>query len=526
MLRSFIFFGSFLAIKKNSTQIHSRRFNQKGDEKMDVKIFNSLSTYEKTYFYLASGSKTREEVLKYLKDSGMSKTTAGDHVKKAAEGKLPYISCEDEKLILDKAGIELLIKELSAKFQYEAILEPKRKKRLKAGEEYGGAVTSGHSQGYQEMKAKADSAKAMEKELRDLINQKDEQIKDLQRQLSEKIDDAVINGMRSKVLVIGSAKVKPEEKFQRDFFLDNPGRLLDVEELVSKYGGRIDSPYEPMFSVEKKLTSDNYLKKLGKMLFKGRLLSSRLEEQDKFSDVNSSSHSNANWVQRDSVNLVDIEKNRLTSINEILAMDGVTNQMKLSLYAAWFNGVDPEMVELLNYAGELDINANYVIRLLEKPKEYRNYRTIRGLLKQAKMASEAHIKREAALELISGEWYVEAIYRGKPCKFQMMPIDELQAFKDFLLKHQTENAIGALDAMLCEQRVAEFADDDVDGTIIVTAESENNEQANMDIQIAPPNFLHDKETESGVNCHPKINDDDAYEGFSEAEQKGENDGKE
>lgn len=55
-------------------------------------------------FTLASGSKTREEVLKYLKDSGMSKTTAGDHVKKAAEGKLPYISCEDEKLILDKVG--------------------------------------------------------------------------------------------------------------------------------------------------------------------------------------------------------------------------------------------------------------------------------------------------------------------------------------------------------------------------------------------------------------------------------------
>ena len=52
--------------------------------------------------------------------------------------------------------------------------------------------------------------------------------------------------------------------------------------------------------------------------------------------------------------------------------------------------------------------------------------------------------------------------------------------------------------MLCEQRVAEFADDDVDGTIIVTAESENNEQANMDIQIAPPNFLHDNLAEVTV----------------------------
>lgn len=48
---------------------------------------------------------------------------------------------------------------------------------MKAGEEYGGAATSGHSQGYQEMKAKADSAKAMEKELRDLINQKMSRLK-------------------------------------------------------------------------------------------------------------------------------------------------------------------------------------------------------------------------------------------------------------------------------------------------------------------------------------------------------------
>lgn len=139
------------------------------------------------------------------------------------------------------------------------------------------------------------------------------------------------------------------------------------------------------------------MQRIGRILFKGKLFQSRLEEQERLPVVCALDPKEDAWVKRDSINRVEIEKNRLQSINIILAMGGVTNQMKLSLYAAWFDGVDPEMVELLNYAGELDINANYVIRLLEKPKEYRNYRTIRGLLKQAKMASEAHIKRE--------DWY-------------------------------------------------------------------------------------------------------------------------
>lgn len=41
---------------------------------------------------------------------------------------------------------------------------------------------------------------------------------------------------------MGTASSKPAEKFKRDFFLDSPERLLDVDDLVSRYGGVIDSP--------------------------------------------------------------------------------------------------------------------------------------------------------------------------------------------------------------------------------------------------------------------------------------------
>ncbi|BCJ97581.1 hypothetical protein [Anaerocolumna chitinilytica] len=55
---------------------------------MDVKIFDSLSTYWMIYFYLASGSMPRDDVCKYLKENGKGVTTAKEHTKKAAEGVL------------------------------------------------------------------------------------------------------------------------------------------------------------------------------------------------------------------------------------------------------------------------------------------------------------------------------------------------------------------------------------------------------------------------------------------------------
>lgn len=492
---------------------------------MDEKIFNSLNTYGEIYYYLVDGSKSKDDVVKYLKDKGKSATTATDHVKKAAEGTLPYISGETDKLHLDKEGIAAFINELAGRFQYEASIEPKRKKRTKAEDEYG-AVMSGHSPVFQNLNAQANSAKAVEKKLKARIKEKDAEIARLNKLLEGKIDDIVLRDMATKVLVVGSTKVKPNEKFQRDFFLDDPVRLLDVDGLVSRYGGEIPSLYEPMFSVdkesEKELTTDNYLKRIGKILFKGLLFQSRLEEQEKLPVMNAKESKNESWVERDSINRKEIEKNRLESVNELLSTDGISNQIKLSLYAAWFDGVDPEMVELLNYAGELDINANYVIRLLEKPREYRNYRTIRGLLKQAKKASEAHIKRDAAMELISGEWYVEANYRGESCQFQMMPVNEMKAFMELLKNHQTNEAVAKLEQMLEEKRKATTVDGNIDGAITVTdvlGSDSNNSDAKDTKQIELPEFLHDLENGRGVNCHPKMNDDEAYDGFAEAEQE-------
>lgn len=251
------FCARILAISIFSTQIHCRRCNQKGDERMNENIFNSLNTYRVLYFYLASGGKTREEILKHLKANGKSSTTAKDHAGKAEDRKITYISCENGKFQLDRKGVSEFLTELAGSFQYDITLEPKQhKKKRKPEDEYEPFLTS-HSPGYQNLIAQANSTKAVEKNLKERIKKKDAEIKRLKNLLSAKIDDAVLGEMKPKVLVVGSANVKPKEKFQRDFFLDDPGRLLDVEELVSKYGGEINNPYEQVLSVEKELTTEN-----------------------------------------------------------------------------------------------------------------------------------------------------------------------------------------------------------------------------------------------------------------------------
>lgn len=484
---------------------------------MDLKIFSSLGTYGQIYFYLASGGKTRDEISKHLKECGKKPTTAIEHVNKAMNGDLPYISCRDEKVILDMEGINEVIKNLVTKFQCETILEPKHKKSKKPEDEIM-PLTNNHSPQYIKQMNKANEAQNQVQSLKNQIASQAELIKKMKKHLQDKVEDAVLECMDSKVLVNGKAEFKPPEKFQRDFFLANQVTLLDVNQLISEYGGEIVSLYEPMFSKEKELTTDHYIQSIWKKLKSGNLFKERLEEQEKLSKVNKTEKADGVWVKRDSINLLEIEKNRLESINTILQME-VSNQMKLTLYAAWFDSVDPEMVELLNYAGDQDINADYVIRLLEKPKEYRNYRTIRALMQQAKKASEAHIKREAAVELISGDWYVEANYRGKMCRFQMMPVNEMEQFKKFLMKHQSLEAIATLELLLTEKREAFFEDDNADGKIHVKSKGFKNSQ------LTSPDFLHEEERESGVNCHPKINEDDAYEGFSETEQEETGNGK-
>lgn len=255
----------------------------------------------------------------------------------------------------------------------------------------------------------------------------------------------------------------------------------------------MESLYRPIFSADKELSVENYDRKISRSLFGGKLLRRKAEEQERLSKVLLEETEDGSWVKRKNISLSEIEKNRLESINEIISMEGVTNQVKLSLYAAWCDKADPRVQDILKYAGEHDINAEYLIRLLEKPKEYHNVRSLWGMVMQAQMASEAHIKREAAMELISGDWYVEAMYGNKICKFQMVPVTELEEFYKALSEHRADEARQILGEVLSRKYI---------------------DEPDAEEQIAQaPNFIHELMENAGVDYHTPIDEDSFDDGF-------------
>lgn len=103
----------------------------------------------------------------------------------------------------------------------------------------------------------------------------------------------------------------------------------------------------------------------------------------------------------------------------------------------------------------------------------------------------------------------------------MMPVTELEEFQELLRKQKSGEALSLIEQMLSEERKASFANGNPDGEILINGTKENHEKKSHDKQIKPPDFLHEKENASGVNCHEKVDEDQALEGFAEAEEKKE-----
>ncbi len=478
---------------------------------MDIKIFNSICTYIDMYRYLSDSKKSKSELYKFLVNQcSKSDSTARSQIKKAEGGDMPFIKVDAQGYFLDKSelGAALIVfgEDLGIKSK-DAVV----KKKTKPEDEIP-SVLSGHSPMFKQMQESVNDMDAMEKRYKAMLSEKDKEILRLSGLVEAKLDDLVAAYAVQRILILDTLKTKPEEHFKKDFFKVKSDNGLPIEELVRSIGRTTVTPLNPEFKAEQNLTLDNYFRRITKLIFENRLFRKRW---DKPADLNET-------VVPMKPDASKEERKRLESINEILAMCDIPNQVKLSLYATWFTEEDPEMVELLAFAGKYDINADYVIRILEKPREFRNYRTMRGMLQQAREASEAHIKREAAMELIRGDWYVEADYMGKPCKFAMMPIDELQEFLELLKNHESKKAVGLLEKLLTEERTV--SEDGNTARLKVNAKRvkgkmSKNDESRKNAKIETPDFLHAQD--EGIDMYPQIDEDSAFDGFKEAEVQDE-----
>lgn len=407
---------------------------------MNLSIMKSLSAYEKIYACIGRNVYTRDELTEALNASGeiKSRTTIAKYVNLSFDGKLPMVTVKGGRVCIEEAEIREFIEELCTLLGTEA----------------------------EELFATTQSVtlkKNKDEECQALLSKKDQEIQNLKTEIQNDVAKGIVTEMDKNPIVLSTIQSVPAEVFQRDFFLEHPKTLLDIPKLVSKYGGERPSFYSKSNDDENgmELTTKNYCSRIAKILFKSKFLQHRLEDEER--------------IVREYDLKKKIYKNRLESIQKLLDED-LGNQLKLSLYAGFYEYRGTEMESLLNYAGAHGIEANYVIQLLENPMEFHNYENIRGFLRQACDPSEARMKREAARELIAGDWYVVAEYNGKPCRFQMMPVNELLKFRKALLERKYGEATLELEKLLGTKRGATFVMDNPDNRMKV----EDIEMSNPD----------------------------------------------
>lgn len=89
---------------------------------MDRELLANLGTYSEVYEYVAKGSRTKEELFRYLQEErGKPRTTADGQVKKAFDGQLQMIISDGEKVAFDKDAAYEIVAELCDWFDLDVV---------------------------------------------------------------------------------------------------------------------------------------------------------------------------------------------------------------------------------------------------------------------------------------------------------------------------------------------------------------------------------------------------------------------
>lgn len=446
-------------------------------------LLGVLDTYIDLYSYVSKGKRNQQDAVKYLQSKEKGASTAADHVKAARQGKLKYILCEDDMLSLNCHDLAEELTAVLSQLNLEVWIAEKKGKQ----EDRIPTITSGKSQQYENMDKEVKTANSKCRKFEQQLKEKDSEIENLKKQIGQIACEAVLTEMDKKTLVPASVASKPAEILAKDFFKESPGADIDFTKYVSKEKEEtvIAGVYNTEVESEKTLAVRNVINRVCSQFRECRVYQKLLSRR-----------------KSDEVDDTKQTSDRERSIALLLANNEMDNQTKLATYALWYFRGDPEMEELLSYAGNYCIDANYVIRLLEQPEAEHNYRTVRAFLKQALSASEAHIKCQTVQELLCGDWQAIAQYRGKMCHFRLVPVEELLAFRNLLLK----NDISGAACKACHMVKTTF------GPLDQKLKSQGNQK-----QIEAPDFLH--EADGDVDIHAPVDEDVVLNDFEEGEEK-------
>jgi hypothetical protein len=442
-----------------------------------------VETYADLYSYVAKAPRAPNQITDYLvNQKGMKRRTINAQIDRISNGGFLLLKQEeDQRILLDQDAVKDWLKKLGGILNFDVTAEPIRKKKP---EDDIASITNSHSASFQMMNTRLNEANKKNRELEAKVSNLEKELQVAEEKLRNIAGDSILSCMKEKVLVPESVKSEPGRILEDDFFLEDPGAGLDPDQLLSRDGGVMTSMYEVPEDSKRDLTESNYIERICKAFRSGRMFQKRLRDEGGLKPKETADSR--------------LDQNRLQSVNLLLSNQKLNNQTKLAIYAFWYFHEDPEMEELLRLAGKYDINADYVIRLLEKPAGYKNYQALRGFLLQAMSASEVKIKMEAARELLCGDWYVVADYCGKPCHFKLLPVEELQIFADLLKAGRPDEAAGVLDQVLSSTCGPVDHKSDV-------------------AEIESPEFLHAEEED--LDIHVNVDDQESLDDFGEFEAK-------
>ena len=471
---------------------------------MEEKL-TTLEKYGYIYHMVGMNPITRKELREKIKKDSpkMSETTLKKYSDAPFDGAYPMFVVKDDKATLDITVFRSFIEELCKYVGTDAAV-------LFTGPAPAPGGRKGDNPQIAKVPNKAENPQILIERKKNTELSK--QIADLEKQIEELrlvnqkiVADSVLANM-SKEVNISTVRVFGKA-VEEDIFLHNVSDVLGEVRDVSKVGGIRQSFYVKDSDKAKELTVQNARSKVAEILFRSKFFEKLFHDSCAYEKKVSG---------KVDITASQMDANRRKSIDLLLSDDKLSNRAKLALYAGWHEYHGTEMEDLLNYAGDHCLDANYVIRLLEKPDVANNYQNVRGFLRQACKASEARMKREAAKELIAGEWFVIAEYNGKPCRFQMFPVEELLYFEKLLRKGLYPKAVLEIDKLLGTYKKSAFVDADPEKELVVRSAGYMDLDAEYYAEASK--MIHQYEEMSGIDANVPIEEDGSSDDFKEYEE--------
>lgn len=471
---------------------------------MEEKL-TTLEKYGYIYHMVGMNPITRKELREKIKKDSpkMSETTLKKYSDAPFDGAYPMFVVKDDKATLDITAFRSFIEELCKYVGTDAAV-------LFTGPAPAPGGRKGDNPQIAKVPNKAENPQILIERKKNTELSK--QIADLEKQNEELrlvnqkiVADSVLANM-SKEINISTVRVFGKA-VEEDIFLHNVSDVLGEVRDVSKVGGIRQSFYVKDSDKTKELTVQNVRSKVAEILFRSKFFEKLFHDSCAYEKKVSG---------KVDITATQMDANRRKSIELLLSDDKLSNRAKLALYAGWHEYHGTEMEDLLNYAGDHCLDANYVIRLLEKPDVANNYQNVRGFLRQACKASEARMKREAAKELIAGEWFLIAEYNGKPCRFQMFPVEELLYFEKLLRKGLYPKAVLEIDKLLGTYKKSAFVDADPEKELVVRSAGYMDLDAEYYAEASK--MIHQYEEMSGIDANVPIEEDGSSDDFKEYEE--------